>query len=111
MPRILDDVIVNFCCIHGVDFTSGDLLLEVPKKSGALVRARQKEVRSPKPPARFLDQVLDELRRIGIHKGGRRVPGRQGGKQTPIAIDFAGTIGVRRLALFQIRWAVTGLAH
>jgi hypothetical protein len=46
--------------------------------------------------------VLNELRRIGIHKHGRRVFGRQGGKQTRIAIDVCwDNQEARRLALFQ----------
>src|SRR5438034_2497134 len=43
MPAHADDVIVNFCCVHGVDFTSVGLLLELLKNRRA-IRARQKEV-------------------------------------------------------------------
>jgi len=68
MSAHADDVIINFSCVYGIDFTSVDLLLELLNNRRA-VRARQKEVpRHQSRPARVLDQVLDELRRIGIHK-------------------------------------------
>ncbi len=75
MPAHADDVIINFSCVYGVDFPSVDFLLELLNNRRA-VRARQKEVpRHQSRPARVLDQVLDELGRIGIHKNSRRVPG------------------------------------
>src|SRR4029453_5172270 len=42
MPAHADDVIVNFCCVHGIDFTSVGLLLQFLKTRRAL-RPRQKE--------------------------------------------------------------------
>ena len=42
MPAHADDVIVNFCCVHGVDITSVGLLLQLFENRRA-VRAREKE--------------------------------------------------------------------
>jgi hypothetical protein len=43
MPAHADDIIVNFRCVHDVDFTGVDLLFELLNKRRA-VGARQKEV-------------------------------------------------------------------
>jgi hypothetical protein len=43
MPTHADDIIVNFRCVHGIDFTTRDLLFEF-FNNGRVVRARSNEV-------------------------------------------------------------------
>jgi len=80
----LDDVIVTFAGIHGSISRASIFCLRSSK--AAPVRARQKEARVTKSRPLGFGSGVDDCG--GLESQGRsRVPGRQGGKQTPIAID------------------------